>query len=104
MHSCGTQAGIAVSLWSVQPANHRLSDREANEAYIAASKGHAGAVYFPAGGEVRVDLSDIDGPLIAHWINIDTGEFGRQQRLTGGANVKLSPPGKENWAAAIVAQ
>ncbi|MEQ9410956.1 MAG: putative collagen-binding domain-containing protein [Fuerstiella sp.] len=93
-----------VPLWSVEPANERLSERDSNEAYIAASNGGRWAVYFPAGGEVRVDFTDASGPLVAHWINIDTGEFGPQQQLDAGANVSLSPPGKENWAAAIIAQ
>ncbi|MEO1973744.1 MAG: putative collagen-binding domain-containing protein [Pirellulaceae bacterium] len=93
-----------VPLWSAQPANGLLSDRNANEAYLAADKGGAWAVYFPAGGEVRIDLSNANGPLIVHWINVDTGEYGPKQRLSGGGNVKLSPPGNENWAAAIVAQ
>ena len=93
-----------VPLWSVQPANGLLSDRDANEAYLAANKGRAWVVYFPAGGKVGIDLSNAKGPLTARWINIDTGEYGPQERLSGGGNVKLSPPGRENWAAAIVAQ
>ncbi|MEZ6078759.1 MAG: hypothetical protein R3C56_24730 [Pirellulaceae bacterium] len=37
-------------LWSVQAANELLSDREANEAYLAADKGRSYLIYFPAGG------------------------------------------------------
>lgn len=92
-----------VPLWSVQPANELLSDRAANEAYLAANKGLAYVVYFPAGGAVGLDMSDAKGPLIAHWINIETGESGPQQRLSAGDKIVVSPPGKENWAAAIVA-
>jgi len=92
-----------VPLWSVQPSNELLSDRSANEAYLASNKGLAYIIYFPAAGEVTLDLSDANGPLIAHWINIDTGESGPDQRLSGGGKIAVSPPGKENWAAAIVA-
>ena len=89
-------------LWSVQPAAELLSDRDANEAYIAARKGSAYAVYFPAGGEVQLDLSDAHGILSAHWINIETGEFGPKQSLTGGGNARLMPPDAKHWAVAIM--
>jgi len=46
-----------IPLWSVQPSNELLSDRDANEAYLAADEGRTYAVYFPAGGEIRVDVS-----------------------------------------------
>ena len=88
----------------MQAANELLSDREANEAYLAADKGRSYLIYFPAGGTVKLDLTDAKGILTAHWINIDTGEFGPKNEAHGGGKLELSPPGKENWAAAIVAQ
>ena len=93
-----------ISPWSVQPANELLTDRDAHEAYVAANRGRAWAVYFPAGGEVRIDLSSASGPLIAHWINIDTGELGARERLSGSASTRLSPSDNQNWAAAIVVE
>ncbi|MDG2380056.1 MAG: putative collagen-binding domain-containing protein [Pirellulaceae bacterium] len=92
-----------VPLWSVRPANSLLSDRDANEAYLATDQEKAWVLYFAAGGEVSIDLSQAKGPLVAHWINIDTGDNGPQQQLSGGGKVKVSPPGNENWAAAIIA-
>jgi hypothetical protein len=92
-----------VPLWSVEPANELLSDRAANEAYLAADRGRAYAIYFPAGGNVLLDLSDVQTTLQAHWINIDTGEAGPQQTLRGGAKIAVAPPDTQNWAAAIVA-
>ena len=86
----------------MQPANKLLSDRVANEAYLRANKGSAYVVYFPAGGEVGLDTSDAKGPMVAHWINIKTGESGPQQALSAGGRITLSPPGQENWAVAIV--
>ncbi|MGE3315419.1 MAG: hypothetical protein AB7O26_09905 [Planctomycetaceae bacterium] len=93
-----------IPLWSVKPANGLLSDREPNEAYMAANEGIAYAVYFPAGGEVRINLSAAKRPLTAHWISIATGEWGPKQVLTGGEKIRLSPPRDRNWAAAIVGQ
>ncbi|MCA9118799.1 MAG: hypothetical protein KDB11_01375 [Planctomycetales bacterium] len=90
-----------VPLWSVQAANDLLSDRDPNEAYLATNSDRVWVVYFPAGGEVQIDLTNANRSLIVHWINIDTGEYGTQQRISGGGRVELAPPGTENWAAAI---
>lgn len=91
-----------IPLWSVEPANELLSDREPNEAYLAANPGRAYALYYPAGGEVRLDLSGATGPLLAHWIDIDSGEWGPTHELVGGRATPLAPPDARNWAAAII--
>lgn len=93
-----------IPLWTVTPALDLLSDRDANEAYLAAGPGSAYAVYFPAGGQVSIDLSAARGPLVAYWIDIATGEWGPEQEIAGGKKVELSPPAPGNWAAAIVAK
>lgn len=93
-----------VPLWSVMPANELLSERDANEAYVAADRGRAYAVYFPAGGEVHLDLSDANGPFQTQWIDIDAGRAGPSALLDGGGKVPLAPPDQGNWAVAIVAR
>lgn len=90
-----------VPLWTLQPANQLLSKRDDNEAYAASNKGTAYAVYFPAGGEVVLDLSDAKGPMTSRWINIETGEFETEGKLTGGKKTKLTAPDNKNWALAI---
>lgn len=91
-----------IPLWLVEPANELLSQRDANEAYAAADKQGACAVYFPAGGEIELDLTASNGKLTVHWININTGEPGPRENITGGDRVKLAAPGSQNWVAAIV--
>lgn len=93
-----------IPLWSLKAANELLSDRESNEAYLAADPGRAYSVYFPAGGEVRIDLTAAKSPLTAHWINIDSGEWGTAEEIDANEHCKLAPPGKGNWVAAIVAR
>lgn len=89
------------SMWDVEPTNHLLSGRDPNEAYLAASPGKYYALYFPAGGEVGLDLSGAEGNLILRWINIDTGEWGDEERITGGETLTLRSPGSGNRAAVI---
>ena len=91
-----------IPLWTVQPANGLLSDRDPNEAYLAANPGTAYALYFPSGGEVQVDFSSAKGPLSVHWIDIGAGEWGQTQEIAGGDKTSLAAPGIGNWAAAIV--
>jgi hypothetical protein len=91
-----------IPLWTVRPANELLSDREANEAYLAADPGRAYALYFPAGGEVRLDLSAAKGPMVASWINIASGQWGMTQEFLGGERTMLAPPDKGNWTVAIL--
>jgi hypothetical protein len=91
-----------IRLWSLTPATDLLADREPNEAYLAAAAGFAYALYFPAGGEVRLDLSAGRGPWTVYWIDIASGEWGPSRPLDGGAATVLAPPTVGNWAAAIV--
>ncbi len=91
-----------IPLWSVEPADELLGDREANEAYLAAAPGKAYALYFPAGGEVTLDLTKAEGPFKLRWINIETGQWGPEAEVKGGKKVDVSPPGKGNFAATIV--
>ncbi len=93
-----------IPLWSVKPANELLSDREPNEAYLAANAGRAYAVYFPVGGKVQLDFSGAKGAFVAHWIDIASGEWGPTEDLASGAKTWLAPPGKGNWAAAIISR
>ncbi len=91
-------------LWSVDPANELLSEREDNEAYLAADPGKSYAVYFPDGGEVQLDVTDVNGKLKVRWINIGTGEWGNSLDVSGGNKINLLAPGKGNWVVTIVVQ
>lgn len=93
-----------IPLWSVEPAMDLLTEREENEAYVAARRSKAYAIYFPArnNSSVRLNLSDAEGAYEVHWIDVDSGKWGETKGIVGGKKEKLSPPGKGNWAAAIV--
>lgn len=90
-----------VPLWEVEPANHLLSNREENEAYLAASPGRLYAVYFPSGGEVTLDLEDSPKRMLIRWIDIDSGVWGEEREIEGGVTLTLKAPGTGNLAAAI---
>ena len=91
-----------ISLWSVEPANDLLSEREENEAYLAADTDRSYIVYFPAGGEVQIDMTAIKGSLVVYWIDIDSGEWGPTQNFHAGDKISIATPDNKNWVATIV--
>jgi hypothetical protein len=93
-----------IPLWDVEAADGLLSDREPNEAYLAARPGKAYALYFTDGGSVNIDMTGAKGDFDVRWIDISTGEWGKAESLGGGAPVRVTAPAKGHWAAAIVAK
>jgi len=91
-----------IKLWEVQAANHLLSDRAENEAYLAARPGRAYALYVTDGGSVALDLKGAQGRFDVRWIDIATGEWGKRETLDGGGVVTLVAPAKGHWVTAIV--
>jgi len=91
-----------IPLWVVEPADHLLSDRQHNEAYLAARPGAAYALYFTGGGQVGLDLTGQDGPFQLRWIDVATGEWGESTKIAGGRTVAIAAPSPGGWVAALV--
>ncbi len=91
-----------VKLWDVEPANHLLSDRAENEAYLATRPGVAYALYFTDGGSVGLDLKDAPGRFEVRWIDIGTGAWGKRETLDGGGIRTVTTPARGHWVAALV--
>ena len=77
------------------PHNDLLSGRSENEAYCLARPGDVYAVFFPDGGEVTLDVSDIaDGrKLRLQWLDIMTSVWRAPQTLQAGTMLDLQAPG-----------
>lgn len=101
-----------MKFWEIEPHQELLSDRQPNEAYLAANPGRAYALYFTNGGSVTVDLTQAAGDFGVTWISVSMGivvgttsEPGKRrptQAISGGKPVTLSAPYKGGWVAAIV--
>jgi len=90
-----------MDIFACAPRNDLLSDRQPNEAYCLANAGNEYAVYFPNGGEVRLDISGVNGELKVRWLNIAQSRWAEEENLTSGDAVALSPPGTGPWTARI---
>lgn len=89
-----------------------LSDRESNEAYLAAKPGERYALYFTNGGSIGLDLSGVTGSFDVTWISVSMGVRTRtsaaggyrlmKKTIQSGGVITLSAPYKGGWVAAIV--
>ncbi|MFC1717642.1 hypothetical protein ACFL6S_28530 [Candidatus Poribacteria bacterium] len=101
-----------IKFWDITPQMDLLSDRESNEAYLAANPGEAYALYFTNGGSVGLDLSGTTGSFEVTWISVSMGIVTEtsaaggyrlmKKTIEGGSVVTISAPYKGGWVAAIV--
>lgn len=90
-----------VRFWDIEPHMELLSDREQNEAYLAAKPGQAYVLFFCKGGSVTLDLTGAPGRLNLKWINIPTGQWGTSTTVQGGAKVTIATPDAGAWLAVL---
>lgn len=95
-----------VKLWDVEPRLDLLTNRQADEAYLAADPGNAYILYFTknGGGSVGLKLDSYpDVPFELRWVNIGTGDWGSTTTISGGSTVTIDRPnGSSHWVATIV--
>jgi hypothetical protein len=101
-----------IQFWDISPQMGLLSDRESNEAYLAAKPGESYALYFTNGGSVGLDLSGATGSFDVTWTSVSMGVTTRtsaaggyhtmKNTTQGGRIVTFSAPYKGGWVAAIV--
>lgn len=88
-------------VFHASPRNDLLSNREANEAYCLAAPPRQYAVYFPASGEVQLDLREAKGGVELRWHSIDGGGWMEAKQVQGEKPVGLATPGAGQWAAVL---
>jgi hypothetical protein len=103
-----------IKFWDITPHMELLSDREPNEAYLAAKPGKSYAVYFTNAGSVGLDLTQAPGKYSITWLSVSMGRVVESsakggyrlmdKTIEGGRVVPLAAPYKGGWVAAIVAQ
>jgi hypothetical protein len=79
-----------------------LGNRYPNEAYLSYLEGEQYAVYFPRGGEVRLDLSRAKGDMVLKWLDISNSRWIGETILSGGGPIEISVPETGHWMVVIV--
>lgn len=88
-------------LRAVPDARHELlSDRRADEAYATQIRGEAYAVYFPDGGDVRLQLPAA-GQFSLKWLDLEQARWTANATAAGGRPLRLQPPKAGHWVALI---
>ena len=91
-----------IKLWDVVPRQDLLSDREENEAYLAASHElQQYLLYFTNGGEVKLKLNREAGVMVLQWVSISTGDWGGKTSITITDEISIRAPGEGGWLALI---
>ena len=84
-----------LKFWDVESIQELLSNRQPDEAYLAADPGKAFILYFAnnGGGSAGLKLDPYPGKTFElRWISIDTGNWGTKVILLGGNTVMLDRP------------
>jgi hypothetical protein len=93
-----------VNFWEIRPRMELLSNREDDEAYLAAEPRKKYVLYFTDGGSVGLDLKGARDRFQLRWIDVRTGNWGDKMPISGGKVVTVNAPNKGPWVAAIVRQ
>lgn len=83
------KAESLVKMWDIVPRMDLLKTMEKNQAYLAAREGKAYVIYFTGPFKCSLDLIGYNKSFKARWINIETGEWNRTEKIKGGAVVEL---------------
>ena len=90
-----------MDVFSCAPHNDLLSNRESNEAYCLANPGAEYALYFPNGGEVTLDISDINKQVKIQWLDIMKSRWLDPQHAENKGKITLQCPSKGYWAVLV---
>ncbi len=93
----------AMNIFTCEPRNDLLKEREENEAYCLAEPGQQYTVYFPQAGQVALDTSAATGRLAVHWYDIEKVEWLPAEDVSNAGSLKLKTPGDGHWAVVIKA-
>ena len=95
-----------MKFWDVEPRLDLLTDRQSDDAYLAADPGKAYILYFTknGGGSVGLKLDSYpDTTFELRWVNVGAGNWGPTTIISGGSTVTIErPDGVSHWVATIV--
>jgi hypothetical protein len=89
-------------IFSTQPRNDLLDNRQPNEAYCLADPGSAYAIYFTDGGEVTLDLSAANGQWQRRWLAIGESNWKAAESFRANDRLNLKAPGGGQWVLVLL--
>jgi len=89
-----------MDIFHCQPHNDLLSDRQDNEAFCIACPSREYAVYFPSGGEVKLNIAN-PRQVTLYWLDIIRSEWKEPVICPDRSIITLKCPGQGYWAVLI---
>ena len=91
-------------LFSMEPRNDLLSDRDNDEAYCLAEPDRQYAVFFSGNGDqtVALDLSSAGEILRWRWLNIGQSVWAQEGTTETRKKYALQPPGPAQWVVVLI--
>ena len=87
-----------IDIFSCKPRQDLLIDRKPNQAWALVKPGKTYLIYFPEGDPIKLDLRNINGSLKVKWLDIEKSHWSKNEILTGGSIITLTPPERKPWA------
>jgi hypothetical protein len=84
-----------------EPLDHVIPDKDPNEAYCRGIEGKEYLVYFPAQGQVglNITLPGMKGSI--RWLSVDEGDWHSEAEIEINNEIRLTTPSGGNWLALI---
>ncbi|MBW8039104.1 MAG: hypothetical protein FVQ85_03795 [Planctomycetes bacterium] len=91
-----------IKFWDIEPRMELLSNRETDEAYLAAQPGKRYVLYFTDGGSVALNLKPYKSKFKLRWVDVRSGDWGDRTAIIGGKTVTIAAPKKGPWVGVII--
>ena len=83
------------------PLDHVIIHKDPNEAYCRGIEGIEYLVYFPAGGQVDLNIMLPGRQGSVRWMSIDKGEWYSEDEIEIDSEIRVTTPSEGNWLALI---
>ncbi len=81
-----------MDVFTCEPHNDLLANREPNEAFCIAHPGREYAVFFPRAAEVTLDVTALDAAATLRWLHIVNSEWQPAVAVAAGATIEERCP------------
>ena len=58
-------------------------------------------MYFPDGGSIQLDLTDVRGTFSLKWLNVEASRWEGGPDVNAGAMLRLKTPASGHWVALL---
>ncbi len=87
----------SIAFGQMSPRDDLLVSRSNSDIHLLAHHGSEYVIYFPAGGDITIDLFGAGGGLEVEWLNPQTGDITFLDPVPGGGEQSFAAPDTDDW-------